>query len=48
MDVFQQKTLKTSRGYTYTYYKADGDESLPTLLFQHGWPDHAEVSFTCH
>lgn len=43
MDAFQKKTLKTSRGYTYTYYVADGDKSLPTLIFQHGWPDHAAM-----
>ncbi|KAF2629419.1 alpha/beta-hydrolase [Macroventuria anomochaeta] len=43
MDVFQKKTLNTSRGYTYTYYVADGDKSLPTLIFQHGWPDHAAI-----
>jgi soluble epoxide hydrolase/lipid-phosphate phosphatase len=41
MDAFQKKTFKTSRGYTYTYYVADGDKSLPALFFQHGWPDHA-------
>lgn len=43
MEAFQKKTLKTSRGYTYTYYVADGDRSLPTLVFQHGWPDHAAM-----
>ncbi|KAF1934978.1 alpha/beta-hydrolase [Clathrospora elynae] len=43
MDAFEKKTLKTSRGYTYTYYVADGDKSLPTLFFQHGWPDHAAM-----
>jgi soluble epoxide hydrolase/lipid-phosphate phosphatase len=43
MDAFNKKTLKTSRGYTYTYYTADGDKSLPTLLFAHGWPDHAAM-----
>ncbi|KAF2993526.1 hypothetical protein E8E13_002033 [Curvularia kusanoi] len=43
MDAFQKKTLKTSRGYTYTYYVADGDKSLPTIIFQHGWPDHAAM-----
>jgi soluble epoxide hydrolase/lipid-phosphate phosphatase len=43
MDPFEKKTLKTSRGYTYTYYTAEGDKSLPTLLFQHGCPDHAEM-----
>ncbi|KAF1948649.1 alpha/beta-hydrolase [Byssothecium circinans] len=43
MDAFQKKTLKTSRGYTYTYYVSEGDKSLPVLFFQHGWPDHAEM-----
>ncbi|KAH7063809.1 Alpha/Beta hydrolase protein [Paraphoma chrysanthemicola] len=43
MDAFDKKTLKTSRGYTYTYYTSDGDKSLPTLFFQHGWPDNAEL-----
>jgi soluble epoxide hydrolase/lipid-phosphate phosphatase len=43
MDAFEKKTLKTSRGYTYTYYTAEGDKSLPTLFFQHGWPDHAAM-----
>jgi soluble epoxide hydrolase/lipid-phosphate phosphatase len=43
MDIFEKKILKTSRGYTYTYYVADGDKSLPALVFQHGWPDHAET-----
>ncbi|KNG48137.1 epoxide hydrolase-like protein [Stemphylium lycopersici] len=43
MDVFEKKTLKTSRGYTYTYYTSSGDSSRPTLLFQHGWPDNAAM-----
>lgn len=43
MDAFEKKTLKTSRGYTYTYYVANGDKSLPTLIFHHGWPDHAAM-----
>ncbi|KAF2821429.1 epoxide hydrolase-like protein [Ophiobolus disseminans] len=43
MDAFKKKTLKTSRGYTYTYYTCEGDNSLPALFFQHGWPDHAEM-----
>ena len=43
MNEFEKKTLKTSRGYTYTYYTADGDHALPCLFFQHGWPDHAEM-----
>lgn len=43
MDAFHKKTLKTSRGYIYMYYTVEGDKSLPTLLFQHGWPDCAEM-----
>ena len=43
MDRYQKKTLKTSRGYTYTYYVAQGDRNLPPLFFQHGWPDHAAM-----
>jgi soluble epoxide hydrolase/lipid-phosphate phosphatase len=42
-DGFQKKTLNTTRGYTYTYYVADGDSSLPALFFQHGWPDNAAM-----
>jgi pimeloyl-ACP methyl ester carboxylesterase len=41
MDIFLKKTLKTSRGYTYTYYVSSGDQALPTLFFQHAWPEHA-------
>ncbi|EUC47998.1 hypothetical protein COCMIDRAFT_3129 [Bipolaris oryzae ATCC 44560] len=43
MDGFDKKTLKTSRGLTYTYYTSAGNTSLPTLLFQHGFPDHAAM-----
>ena len=47
MDGFEKKTLKTSRGFTYTYYVSptadDHDSSLPALLFSHGWPDHAAM-----
>ncbi|TIA34750.1 hypothetical protein D6C79_08685 [Aureobasidium pullulans] len=43
MDTFKKKTLQTSRNYTYTYYVADGDKLLPTLIFHHGWPDHAAM-----
>lgn len=43
MDGFEKKTFKTSRGYTYSYYTAHGDSTLPTLFFQHGWPDHAQM-----
>ncbi|CAI9629288.1 unnamed protein product [Alternaria burnsii] len=43
MDAFEKKTCKTARGYVYTYYTFEGVRSLPTLLFQHDWPDHAEM-----
>ncbi|KAL5115375.1 hypothetical protein ACEQ8H_006751 [Pleosporales sp. CAS-2024a] len=43
MEAFTKKTLQTSRGYNYTYYTADGHGTLPTLFFQHGWPDHAAM-----
>jgi pimeloyl-ACP methyl ester carboxylesterase len=43
MDAFTKKTLKTSRGITYTYYTSPGSPSLPTLFFQHGYPDHAAM-----
>jgi pimeloyl-ACP methyl ester carboxylesterase len=43
MEAFTKKTLKTSRGITYTYYTSPGSASLPTLLFQHGYPDHAAM-----
>jgi soluble epoxide hydrolase/lipid-phosphate phosphatase len=40
MDSFQQKTFKTSRDLTYTYYHStSSDTSRPTLLLQHGFPD---------
>ena len=47
MDTFNKKTLKTSRGFTYTYYTspeaAAPNKSLPALLFCHGWPDDARL-----
>lgn len=43
MEAFQKKTLKVSRGYTYTYYTLPGDSNLPPLFFHHGWPDHAQM-----
>ncbi|KAL1796696.1 hypothetical protein ACET3X_005236 [Alternaria dauci] len=43
MDAFTKKTLRTSRGITYTYYTSPGSASLPTLLFLHGFPDHAAM-----
>jgi soluble epoxide hydrolase/lipid-phosphate phosphatase len=46
MEGFDQKTLKVSRGFTYTYYTSSPsthktDPSLPSLFFCHGWPDDA-------
>lgn len=43
MEAFEKKTLKTSRGFTYTYYTSAGDKTLPALVFQHGWPDHGSM-----
>lgn len=49
MDVFEKKTLKVARGYTYTYYVSPADDvndtsdTSPGLLFQHGFPDSAEL-----
>lgn len=43
MEAFDKKTLKTSRGFTYTYYTSAGDKTLPALVFQHGWPDHGTM-----
>ena len=39
MEGFTKKTLKVSRGYTYTYYVSTNkvDDSLPALFFCHGW-----------
>ncbi|KAI1394614.1 alpha/beta-hydrolase [Hypoxylon fuscum] len=41
MDSHRRKTLKTSRGLTYTYYVSESPSSKPTLLLQHGFPDDA-------
>lgn len=47
MEGFDQKTLKTSRGFNYTYYVSNSshktDSSLPSLFFCHGWPDDARL-----
>lgn len=46
MDKFHKKTLKTKRGYTYTYYASpDGEssKSTPALFFVHGFPDSAHL-----
>ena len=39
--VTTQKTLKVSRGFTYTYYVSPARDSKPTLLLTHGFPDNA-------
>ncbi|CAG9942463.1 unnamed protein product [Clonostachys rosea f. rosea IK726] len=36
-----KKTLKVSRGYTYTYYTSPAQGAKPTLILFHGWPDSA-------
>jgi soluble epoxide hydrolase / lipid-phosphate phosphatase len=45
METLTKKTLKVSRGYIYNYYAHGAAPSKPTLLFFHGFPDHAEVWF---
>lgn len=34
-----QKTLKVSRGFTYTYFTSPAQGSKPSLILFHGWPD---------
>ncbi|KAI6366845.1 hypothetical protein MCOR25_005061 [Pyricularia grisea] len=42
MEDFTQKTIKTKRGFDYAYYTTPNiNPSSPTLLFIHGFPDHA-------
>ena len=43
MDALEKKTIKVSRGFTYTYYTSPARSSLPTLILFHGWPDTAEL-----
>lgn len=45
MEGFTQKSLKTSRGFTYTYYvsQAPSSPTNPALFFTHGWPDEAAL-----
>ncbi|KAJ5169078.1 Bifunctional epoxide hydrolase 2 [Penicillium canariense] len=38
-----KKTLTVSRGFTYTYYVHPAQESKPTLILFHGWPDAAQL-----
>jgi soluble epoxide hydrolase / lipid-phosphate phosphatase len=41
MDKLTKKTMKVSRGYTYTYYTSPAKEDKCTVLLVHGWPDSA-------
>ncbi|TLS30327.1 hypothetical protein PpBr36_03824 [Pyricularia pennisetigena] len=42
MENFTQKTIKSRRGFDYAYYTSPNfNASAPTLLFIHGFPDHA-------
>jgi len=41
--VTTKKTLKVSRGFTYTYYTKSASSTKPTLLLLHGFPDHARL-----
>lgn len=41
MDRLTKKTLKTKRGFTYTYYVSPAQGAKQTLLLQHGFPDSA-------
>ncbi|KAI1144629.1 alpha/beta-hydrolase [Hypoxylon sp. FL0543] len=43
MDSLQHKTLKTSRGFTYSYYVSNPATFKQTLLLQHGFPDDAHL-----
>lgn len=38
MDKSKFKTVKTQRGYTYSYYYAAPSLGKPVLLFAHGFP----------
>ncbi|KAM0562368.1 hypothetical protein ACHAPJ_002058 [Fusarium lateritium] len=38
-----RKTLDVSRGFTYTYYTSPAENSKPTLILFHGWPDTAKL-----
>jgi len=43
MDFLEKKTLKVSRGFSYTYYTSPAQHGLPTVILCHGWPDSAEL-----
>jgi soluble epoxide hydrolase / lipid-phosphate phosphatase len=38
-----QKTFKTSRGFTYTYYTTPAKDGRPTCYISHGWCDEAAM-----
>ncbi|CAJ2507220.1 Uu.00g084060.m01.CDS01 [Anthostomella pinea] len=46
MEALSKKSIRSSRGFTYTYYVSDPDtiaKNAPTLLLQHGFPDDAHI-----
>ena len=43
METLTKNTIKTSRGFTYTYYASTSSGGKQTLMLLHGWPDHAEM-----
>jgi pimeloyl-ACP methyl ester carboxylesterase len=43
MDFLNKNTLKTRRGFTYTYYTSSAKSDKPTILLLHGWPDEAAL-----
>ncbi|EGR51307.1 uncharacterized protein TRIREDRAFT_57045 [Trichoderma reesei QM6a] len=43
MDNLIRKTVKTSRGFLYTYYTSQSSNGKPTAFLLHGWPDHAPL-----
>lgn len=43
MESLKKGTLKTARGYTYTYYASPAKGGKPTVLLLHGWPDDAAL-----
>lgn len=42
LEQLEKKTIKTSRGYTYTFYNKPARDNQPTLLMIHGFPDSAD------
>ena len=43
MDTLNKKSLRVTRGFTYTYYSSPAKPGRPTLLLCHGWPDEAAL-----